>query len=229
MQKVLKKMKNSLWKRILPLHYRRSITSYIILSKKFGHMRSIKEKACIDADGNPLPWYCYSAIEFLNQLDFRDKVVFEYGSGYGTLFWAQKAKRVTAVEDNREWYEKMKSKAPANVKYLFRPDKTDYVNAISDGETKFDIVVIDGSHRFECGKLTIESLAPDGFVILDNSDSEPETSKILRDADLIEIDMRGFGPINEYTWSTSFYLSRKVHLKSLHDRQPIKGIGTPSW
>ena len=43
---------------------------------------------------------------------------------------------------------------------------------------------------------------------------------------IIEVDMSGFGPINRYTWTTSFYFRRKVDLMPAFDRQPVPGIGS---
>jgi hypothetical protein len=68
-------------------------------------------------------------------------------------------------------------------------------------------------------------LAPGGMIILDNADWFVETAKFLRSSDLIEVDMSGFSPINHYTLTTSFFLSRDFNIKSAHDHQPIPGIG----
>ena len=88
------------------------------------------------------------------------------------------------------------------------------------------MIVIDGSHRLECAEEALKKLKGNGFIILDNSDWMQKTSKVLREADLIEVDMSGFGPINYYTWTTSLYLTRKVELKPFSDLQPLSGIGS---
>jgi hypothetical protein len=59
------------------------------------------------------------------------------------------------------------------------------------------------------------------MIILDNSDWYKETSKYLRDElDLIEVDFHGFGPINNYTWTTSIFLSRNFSFKPINNIQP---------
>jgi precorrin-6B methylase 2 len=181
---------------------------------------------CIDANNEPIAWYTYPAIEYIRQLDFTDKVVFEYGSGNSTLFWQKRCREVIAAEDNEEWYNRIKAKLPDDVKYNLLVDQNEYVNSINNYATQFDIIIIDGSHRYQCAEAALENLKDDGIIILDNSDWYEKTSERLRAAGLIEVDMTGFGPINGYTWTTSFYFRRNVQLKPAHDRQPLHGIGS---
>lgn len=70
--------------------------------KEYAIERSIDEKVCADKDGNPIPWYTYPAIEYLSQFDYGGKRVFEYGCGYSSLFWAERAAKVISIEDNPE-------------------------------------------------------------------------------------------------------------------------------
>ena len=72
----------------------------------FAIERTIDEKVCIDKDGNPIPWYTYPAIEYLSQFDYSDKEIFEFGCGYSSMFWANRAKKVTSIEDNINWFSK---------------------------------------------------------------------------------------------------------------------------
>ena len=74
--------------------------------KEFAIERSIDEKVCIDKDGNPIPWYTYPAIEYLSQFDYSQKEIFEFGCGYSSMFWANRAKKVTSIEDNINWFSK---------------------------------------------------------------------------------------------------------------------------
>jgi hypothetical protein len=62
--------------------------------KDFAIERTIDEKVCVDRDGNPLPWYTYPAIEYLSQFDYGEKTIFEFGCGYSSLFWAERAAKV---------------------------------------------------------------------------------------------------------------------------------------
>jgi hypothetical protein len=61
---------------------RRQIHNFKILAIEYGQFRTIKNWACIDKNGNPIPWFTYPAIEYLNCLDLSECLVFEYGMGY---------------------------------------------------------------------------------------------------------------------------------------------------
>jgi hypothetical protein len=188
-------------------------------------MNSMRKMLSVDRNGNPLPWFTYPAIEYLNQLDFTGKRIFEFGSGNSTLYWASRAKHVVAVEEDKVWYERLKPRMPANVEYIFTETRADYIDSVTRQEGVFDIIVNDGIYRYDCAVAARPKLAADGFIILDNSEWCAKTSAYYRDCDLIEVDMAGFGPINTYSWNTSFYFTRNVKLKPARDVQPAYGIG----
>jgi len=218
-------MLKRLAKRIIPYAWLLSLRNHKILSVEFGQLQSMKKRTSIDSKGEPIPWYTYPAIEYIKQLDFSNKSIFEYGSGNSSKFWAKRCKTLVSVEDDREWYSNVKDDISAIAEYRFCESKEAYIQSIRASSSAFDVIIVDGSHRYECAFESINKLRDDGFIILDNSDWLGETSKLLRDADLIEVDMSGFGPINGYTWTTSFYFRRTVKLLSAFDRQPIQGVG----
>jgi hypothetical protein len=76
--------------------------------KDFAIERTIDEKVCVDKDGNPIPWYTYPAIEYLSQYDYSELKIFEFGCGYSSAFWAERAKKVVSIEDKTDWFEKWK-------------------------------------------------------------------------------------------------------------------------
>ena len=96
------------------------------------------------------------------------------------------------------------------------------MQSINEFETKFDIIIIDGVFRQDCAmevekNLNLES----GIVILDNSDWYAETAKFLRSSmDMIQVDFHGFGPINNYTWTTSLFFTRGVMMNPKNKIQP---------
>lgn len=193
------------------------LKNFYILSFEYGQFKTIKNWDCIDREGNPIPWYTYPAIEFLNSLDFSNKNVFEYGGGNSTLWWAKRALNVVSVEHDPEWFAKIKSKIQdnyRNVKLILEQDRENYVNSILLQDSNFDVVVIDGRWRGICARIIGEQLnSKDSFmIILDNSDWYPETSEFIRERyDTIRIDFHGFGPINSYTWTTSIFISRNFN------------------
>lgn len=62
------------------------------LGFEYGQLRTMEKWECVDKDGNSIPWFTYPAIEYLSHLDLSGCSVFEYGSGFSTLFWLQRVK-----------------------------------------------------------------------------------------------------------------------------------------
>jgi hypothetical protein len=197
------------------------LTNFNTLAVKYGQYQTIRRWECVDADNAKIPWYTYPAIEYLNGIDFQGMVIFEYGSGNSSFYWARKAKFVYSVEHERKWYEEVKGAIAGNQVIELCEKETDYVKSITRLPGKVDVIVIDGLYRQACAELVRDHLADDGIVILDNADWHRATSRYLRDnLDLLQVDFHGFGPINPYTWTTSMFVSRSARLRPLKGLQP---------
>jgi hypothetical protein len=198
-----------------------------ILESDYGHFRSSFQYSAVDKDNHPIPWYTYPAIEYLKQLDFSEKTVFEYGSGNSSLFWASIAKSVVSVEENKEWHQKIsKNNNFDNLKIHLIQDEELYLAHILSYEEDFDVIVVDGKFsRYRSAQLAITKLRQGGMIILDNADWWVKTSSFLRSCNLIEVDMTGFSPINGYTLTTSFFLHREFNFQPKSRHQPEHGIG----
>ena len=200
------------------------------LALEYGYERSLIQKECIDKHNNPIPWYTYPAIEYLDSLDFSDKLVFEFGCGNSSLFWAKKCLKVTSVENNPEWHEKIASKAPENLNIILCEDEKSYVNSIYTQKTKYDVIVIDGVYRDKCAESAINNLADDGIIIFDNSDRISEfkdysdAQQVLLRKNLLQVDMSGFGPGNQYCWTTSIFFTRDYTCKPSKETLPVRPI-----
>ena len=107
----------------------------------------MRKFSSVDGNGEPVPWFTYPAIEQLRQWNLSDKVVFEFGCGNSTRFWAGRAKSVIAIEDNKEWFERLTSAIPGNVETIFAQDEDAYVESLQNCGKSPDIIVIDGSAR----------------------------------------------------------------------------------
>ena len=197
----------------------------------FAIERSIDEKLCVDKDNNPLPWYTYPAIEYLSQFDYREKNIFEFGTGYSSAFWAKRAKNIISIEDNPIWFKKWKSEFKYNNLQIHLCQEEMYSKAILENNQLYDVIIIDGKFRENCAQTALQRLNNGGMIILDDSD-RVNTSKeyiqaisTLREADLLQIDFYGFCPMNNYTKTTSLFLSRNFNFQTLNPIQPINGIG----
>lgn len=89
-----------------------------IIGMTRGYMRSVLEDQCVDREGKPIPWYTYPAIEQIDKWDVSGSEVLEYGAGNSTLWWAARARSVTSIESNEGWYERIRSRMPANCNLL---------------------------------------------------------------------------------------------------------------
>ncbi len=216
--------------RYSPLNWRESLRLSRLLWLDYGHLDSVITESSIDAAGRPVPWYTYPAIEYIRQLDFRTASVFEYGSGNSTLFWAGAAREVVSVEDNQAWFEQVSKRVPSNCRLIYEPDLRAFVDTIRRFPDPFDVIIVDGpvrgSTRLKCAHAAIERLGSGGLIILDNSDWMPESSRVLRDAGLLEVDMSGFAPICGHTQTTSLFFHRSFMLRTLSARHPTPGLGS---
>ncbi len=204
-----------------------------MLQKEFALEKSIDQKLCLDKDGNPIPWYTYPAIEYLSQFDYQNKNIFEFGCGYSSAFWSSRSQKVISVEDNPLWYNKWKQEFQYNnLEIKLREEGDGYEDAILENEhEKYDVIVVDGKRRVECCKTAVLKLTQGGIIILDDSDrintsqEYKDSVKVLKNANLIQIDFYGFCPMNAYTKCTSLFLSRDFNFTSQYPVQPINGIG----
>jgi hypothetical protein len=206
-----------------------SLKAAQVLWRDYAHLKTVRTQRAVNRAGEPLPWYTYPAIEFLQQLDFSDKAVFEYGSGMSTVFWASRAARVVSVEDDEQWFHQVRSMAPGNVELRFEPDLSKFSGTIGSPGEHYDVIVVDGPARgrtrLKCSRAAVDHLAEGGLVILDNSDWLPESARLLRASGLLEVDMTGFAPICGHVQTTSLFFERTFNVQPRRDRQPLPGIG----
>lgn len=211
-----RKMPKSWFEALFPLH---------ALLVDHGYSRSAEVGLPVDAAGDPIPLYTYPAIEYLDQLDFADAHVFEFGSGHSTLFWSARTASVTAVEHDFAWADRMKTAGRDNVTIVL-PSRTE----VAEGEhygailtrqgRSFDVIAIDALHQYECALAAPAALAPGGVVILDNSDWNYESARVLREAGLLQIDLAGFKPCHVDAQVTSLFLKRDFDRAALAGRRP---------
>jgi len=208
-----KQIKEIINKILLKSHLLPFITAIRILKVleiDYGHFKSVYRWESVDKFGKPIPWFSYSAIEYLKSLDLSEMSVFEYGSGGSTIFWANHASNVTSTENNAKWFKKVINslKNYKNAKIILSENKAEYVNAINTSKIRYDIVVIDGEYRYQCSQVALKKIKNNGLIILDNSERYSKIKKYFRNHNLIEIEFTGLGPINPYTSTTSFFITK---------------------
>jgi hypothetical protein len=192
----------------------------------YGHWRSARLHRPVNVRGEPLPWFTYPAIEFLNQFDLSNKRIFEFGAGNSTLYWGARGGEVVSIESDPVWYRHLADQVPANVRLLLVPETAAYVRALDREAETFDIIVVDGLERLACSRAAPSRLRSGGLVILDNADWHPGCAAVLRDAGLLQVDMTGFGPVNGYSWTTSLFFDRAFDFPARGGIRPQPGIGS---
>lgn len=198
------------------------------LAHAYGGARSIASRRCLNAAGEPIPWFTYPAIEYLDAFDFSQAQVFEYGSGSSTLWWAHRAASVTSVEHNPTWANEARSMVPPTCTLILETDREMYPRAIEQRPGSYDVIVVDGMNpevRWCCIELALPRLAPKGLLVLDNADWMPEHCAYLRDAGLIEVPFAGFHPLNAMPGLTTIFLTRNVAFKRKAPRDPLLPVG----
>jgi hypothetical protein len=170
--------------------------------------------------------YTYPAIEYLRQFDFSQLCVLEWGSGNSTLWWAKRCRNVISIEHDSKWSDPLKSSLPPNTNIRLVTGAADYVSIARDESERFDIIVIDGLYRYDCSIQAVKYLRPGGMIILDNADWHFESSKKLREHDLIQVDFTGFKPAHDDVQTTSVFLHRSFRPQPLYGVQPQSGLGS---
>lgn len=216
-----------------PRHFDRALLQMGTL-KQVGWFESVRLGKPVDRCGNPLPWYTYSAIYWLDTALKGNERVFEYGSGNSTLWFAQRVKSVVAIEHDAAWFQKLQASAPDNVSLRHVPtcaceasmERTDpYVCAIAhDFQERYDLIVVDGQARNACCQVAVSHLREEGLLVLDNSDREAyePANRFLLSEGFARIDFIGPIPGNVGWSSTSVYsrdLSRWTHCAELPTRR----------
>jgi len=136
------------------------------------------------------PFISEDAISYLDNFIVKNHCVFEYGSGYSTLWLAQRCKSIVSIEHDRFWHEKVSNEIlNKNVKnaevFFIEADKTINRKFYSDRKMKsfekyvkkimefndeyFDIIMIDGRARPSCVEYSIKKVKNNGILILDDS------------------------------------------------------------
>lgn len=144
-----------------------------------GWFYTFKSGQPVDADKKAIPWFTYSAIDFLKERLNSNLNVLEFGSGNSTLFLAKKVKKVTALEHDDGWFQNILAKKTSNIeiKFVSAGRAKDYLQPLVENE-KFDVIIIDGLFRNECIKASLKNLSEVGVIILDDSERNEYTEGI---------------------------------------------------
>lgn len=201
-------------KRFLPDSITRPIRSIVTalltparFSVRSGHLRSCFKMAAVSRGGEPLPWYTYPMIDFLNARSFDGANVLEFGGGQSSVWWARQAERVVTFEGDdprfsprHEWYEKIAKMMPANVDLHEVSMESEDICTAQVREVldktpiaKFDVIIIDGLYRRRMVDIAIERLDEAGIIIVDNAEGYGIYEAFL-DSGMMKVEFYGYVP-----------------------------------
>lgn len=172
-----------------------------------GFFESIEAEATI-RNGEPIPLLTYSFMDFLENYDFSDFHLIEFGSGNSTLYFEKKFKSVTSFETNSEWYKKIKNLI-TTTKYIHIKSKElengDFSLDI-DNENK-SIVIIDAAcNRYKITKQLLEKTKP-AFIVLDSSEWYRNTSELILNHNYFEVPFWGYKNTEHWESCTSLFIN----------------------
>ena len=183
--------------------------------QEMGWFNSAVTKQSIDKSGNPLPWYSYSFINFIETRLKKTFNVFEWGSGNSTIWFASRINHITAVENDNFWYNKLLKELPNNCSLNLKSDRKEYSRFILESSIEYEIIIIDGIERINCAKNSIKKIKEDGIIIFDNSEriEYKEAIDFLISRGFLKIDFFSIGPIVNRNTCTSVFYRRENCLK----------------
>jgi hypothetical protein len=189
------------------LFNKKQLTSLLFDSNYFtkkGFYKSLNENLPIDVNGNAIPWWTYSFVDFFVDRINNSIRVFEYGSGNSTIFLASHVKIIHCVEHDFKWYHFIKNSLPKNVTSFF-VNESEYVNSIGVGI--YDVIIIDGIYRNDCAFRILDNLSINGVIIFDDTDRvEYESAFIfLKKNAFKRIDFWGLSPCSLQENCTSIF------------------------
>lgn len=183
------------------------VKSYL---KEMGWDKSFISKLPVDAQGQPIPWYTYAAIHFLESRLQSHFEIFEFGCGYSTLWYARKVKQITSVENDLYWLQKIEKMKLHNMNLIhksFMEGKPDYANSILELQETYHLVIVDGQDRVHCIHNASQALKPEGVIVLDNSERDEyrEGIQYLINKGFKKIDFIGMIPCTSLASCTTFF------------------------
>ena len=127
------------------------------------------------------PWLTSRANTILDKLIKPTHHGVEFGSGRSTAWFAKRSEKLTSIESDISWYEKVKimlaEKNLSHVTYHLKVEdepeesgnKASYVKVLEDfPEQSLNYVLVDGLYRDYCALNAVNKIKAEGMIIIDN-------------------------------------------------------------
>lgn len=169
------------------------------------------------------PWFTKPFLDLFTTWDMQEWSVFEWGTGYSTLWLANRCKQVVSVDNNTQWIQSvreglhehglenviLKHRIPA-APYAIGDggEESLFVTAIDEDDALYDCIIIDGDfHRNACAQRSLKHLKRGGILILDNANQatigldSSATFELLKDYPHFSFQQPGHPD-----WKTDFWI-----------------------
>ena len=120
------------------------------------------------------PWLTKDAIKLLEDLICPNDIGIEFGSGRSTLWFAERLKHLTSVEDNEVWYTRVSKQIKTSnlsdkVNYVYAKEPDKYIDQAQKlAESSIDFCLVDGICRDECALTMTQKVRSGGLLVIDN-------------------------------------------------------------
>ncbi len=172
---------------------------------EWGWYNSLEKGFPCDKEGQPIPWISYSAIALLQGRVKSDWDIFEFGSGYSTLWWAKHCHSVTSSEHDAAWCKKVAQLVPGNCTVLSTELNSEYPLAAKLSGKMYDVIVIDGRKRVKCALNSVNCLKEAGVMVWDDTERAyyQEGLMSLTELGFKRLDLIGMSPLVKNAKQTS--------------------------
>jgi len=145
-----------------------------------GWFNSYKLKKPVDGNFDPIPWFTYSAIDFLSSSFNTNLKVLELGSGNSTLFLAKRVGKVISIEHAKNWYQEILEKVPGNVELIYTESNNveAYLKPLSTKGEIYDVIIIDAIFRNESLKECLKYINEKSVIVFDDTDRKEYSEAI---------------------------------------------------
>jgi hypothetical protein len=180
--------------------------------------------------GQPYPLLTWPFVDFLESLDTSELSMLEFGSGQSTLYFQQRFRKLTSIETNPQWHQRLAASIDqSKTTYLLMDEAAVIAGAWRGADADFALIDC-ACNRFAVARQLIALPVP--VIVLDNADWHPNTARLVRDAGYFEIPFWGLKNGEDWESCTSLFIRPEsaARLRIRRDVRPALAramIGNP--
>lgn len=114
------------------------------------------------------PWIPFSAKHAIQNILTSDFTVWEIGSGFSTLWLAERVKKVISIESSKEWHDRLShiisSESITNIDLRFEWQAQRMADFSELQDETLDLLYIDGGPRGLCLENGFMKVRPGGYI-----------------------------------------------------------------